>query len=102
MERVRLFPRRLKRSPVLPTESVEEYERDRSGIEDAIDPCDAIEQIYFEDVAYERLQTRRLQRWCVDKVKGALVEAVYSVLRELNELESIDVNVAVGQWCTEP
>ena len=101
MERVKLVPRPVKRSPLLPTESVDEYERDRSRIEDAIDPCDAIEQIYFEDFAYERLQMLRLQRWNLATVKAALVEAVYAVLRELNELENIDVNVVVEQWCTD-
>jgi|SRR6476660_5703096 len=101
MERVKLFPRPIKRSPLLPTESVEEYERDRSRIKDAIDPCDAIEKIYSEEFAYEHLQMRRLQRWNLATVKAALVEAVYAVLRELNELENIDVNVVVGQWCTD-
>jgi hypothetical protein len=102
MERVKLFPRPVKRSPLLPTESVEEYERDRSRIQGALDPCDAIEQIYFEDFAYERLQMRRLRRWNLATVKAELAEAVYAVLRELNELENIDVNVVVGQWCTDP
>jgi hypothetical protein len=102
MERVKFLPRPVKRSPLLPTESVEEYERDRSRIENALDPCDAIEQIYFEDFVYGRLQMRRLQRWNLATVKAALVEAVYAVLRELNELENIDVNVVVGQWCTDP
>jgi hypothetical protein len=102
MERVKLFPRPVKRPPLLPTESVEAYERDRSRIENALDPCDAIEQIYFEDFVHERLQMQRLQRWNLATVKAALVEAVYAVLRELNELENIDVNAVVGQWCTDP
>jgi hypothetical protein len=102
MERVKLFPRPSKRSPLLPTESAEEYECDRSRIEDAIDPCDAIEQIYCEDFVYDRLQMRRLQRWNLATVKAELAEAVYAVLHELNELENIDVNVVVGQWCTDP
>jgi hypothetical protein len=102
MERVKLFPRPVKRSPLLPTESVEEYERDRSRIENALDPCDAIERIYFEDFVHESLQMRRLQRWNLATVKAALAEAVYAVLGELNELENIDVNAVVGQWCTDP
>ena len=102
MERVKLVPRPVKRSPLLPTESVEEYERDRSRIEDAIDPFDAIEQIYFEDFAYERLQMQRLQRWNLATFKAVWVEAVYAVLRELNELENVDVNGVVGRWCTDP
>jgi hypothetical protein len=102
MERVRLFPRPVKQSLLLPTESVEEYEHDRSRIEDAIDPRDAIEQIYVEDFANERLQMQRLRRWSLAAVKAALVEAVYAVLCDLNELENIDVNAVVGQWYTDP
>ena len=79
MERVKLFPRPSKRSPLLPTELAEEYECDRSRIEDAIDPCDAIEQIYCEDFVYDRLQMRRLQRWNLATVKAELAEAVYAV-----------------------
>ena len=102
MERVKLLPRPVKRLPLLPTESVEAYERDRSQLEDAIDPCDAIEQIYFEGFVYERVQMQRLQRWNLATVKAELAEAVYAVLRELNELENMDVNFVVGQWCADP
>jgi hypothetical protein len=102
MERVKLFPRPSKRSPLLPTESVEAYERDHSRIEAAIEPCDAIERIYFEDFTHEHLQMQRLRRWNLAIVKTVWVEAVYAVLGELNELENIDVNVVVGQCCTDP
>ena len=102
MERVRMFPRPVKRLPLLPTESAEAYERDRSRIEDALGPRDAIEQIYFEDFTHEDLQTKRLRRWDHATVKAALVQAVYAVLRELNELENIDVDCVVGRWCTDP
>jgi hypothetical protein len=97
----KFLPRPVKRSPLLPSESIEAYERDRSRIEEAIGPCDAIEQIYFEDFAYGRLQMQRLQRWDIATIKAKLTEAVYAVLGELNELENIDVNVVV-QWCTDP
>ena len=86
----------------MPTESVEEYERDRSRIENAIEPCDAIEQIYFEDFVYDRLQMQRLQRWSSATLKTELVEAVYAILRDLNELENLDVEFVVGQWSTDP
>jgi hypothetical protein len=104
MERVKLkfCPRPVKRSTLLPTESAEAYERDRSRIEEAINPCDAIEQIYFEDFAYKRVQMQRLQRWNLAAIKAELAEAVYAVLGELNELENTDVNDVVGQWCTNP
>ena len=100
MERVKLARPRTQ-SPLLPTESVEEYERDRSRIENAIEPCDAIERIYFEDFVHERLQMQRLQRWTSATLKTVLVEAAYAILRDLNELETLDVEV-VGQWCTDP
>jgi hypothetical protein len=101
MERLRVFPRPVKRSPLLPTESVEAYERDRSRIKEAIDPRDAIEQIYFEDFVHEHLQTRRLQRWSSAILKTELVEAVHAVLRDLNELETLDVESVVGNWSTD-
>ena len=101
MERVKLSRPRT-RSPLLPTESVEEYERDRSRIENAIEPCDAIEQIYFEDFVHDRLQMQRLQRWSSATLKTELVEAVYAILRDLNELETLDVEFVVGHWSTDP
>jgi hypothetical protein len=101
MERVKLSRPRT-RSPLLPTESVDEYERDRSRIENAIEPGDAIEQIYFEDFVHERLQMQRLQRWTSATLKTVLVEAVYAVLRDLNELETLDVELVVGQWPEDP
>jgi hypothetical protein len=85
----------------LPTESVEEYERDRSRIKDAIDPCDAMEQIYFEDLVYERLQMLRLKRWNSATLYTALPEAVYTILRQLDEFETKDVDL-VSRWCTDP
>jgi hypothetical protein len=101
MERVKFFRPRTQ-SPLLPTESVDEYERDRSRIENAIEPCDAIEQIYFEDFVHERLQMQRLQRWSTATLKTELVEAVYAVLRDLNELETLDVESVIEQWPTDP
>ena len=101
MERVK-FARPRTRSPLLPTEPVEEYERDRSRIENAIEPCDAIEQIYFDDFVHERLQMQRLQRWSCATLKTVLVEAVYAILRDLNELETLDVEFVIGNWSTDP
>jgi hypothetical protein len=100
VERVKLFSLR-KRSPLLPTESVEEYERDCCKIENALEPRDAIEQIFFEDFVYERLQMLRLQRWSSATLNTALTEAVYTILRHLDEFETKDVDL-VARWCTDP
>ena len=101
MERVRLVPRAVKRSPLLPTESVEEYERDRCAMKEAIKPRDAIEQIYCDDLVDERLQTARLRRWRTAMMKTAFAEAVYAVLRDLDELENIDVDYVVREACID-
>ena len=100
VERVKLFSPR-KRSPLLPTESVEEYERDCCKIKNAIEPRDAIEQIIVEDFVYERLQMRRLQRWCAATLNTEFTEAVYTILRQLDEFENKDVDL-VARCCTDP
>src|SRR5207244_2309980 len=100
VERVRLFSPR-KRSPLLPTESVEEYERDCCKIKNAIEPRDAIEQIIVEDFVYARLQMRRLQRWCAATLNTEFTEAVYTILRQLDEFENKDVDL-VARCCTDP
>src|SRR6478672_4735804 len=100
VERVKLFSPK-KRFPLLPTESVEEYERDCCKIENALKPRDAIEQIFFEDFVYRRLQMLRLQRFSAAILNTALTEAVYTILRQLDEFETIDVDL-VARWCTDP
>jgi hypothetical protein len=101
MERVK-FTRPTKRTPLLPTESAEEYERDRCGIERAIEPCDAIEQIYCDDFIYECQQMRRLQRWTTALLNTVFADAVHAVLRGLNELENINVDFVIGRACNDP
>ena len=61
-----------------------------------------IEQIYCDDFVYECQQMLRLQRWSTATLKTALVDAVYAVLRQLNELESIDVKFVIGKWSNDP
>jgi hypothetical protein len=88
MERERLFRRPVKQSSLLPTESVEEYERDRRTIEEAIKPRDAILRMYCDDLIYERLQTWRLQRWSTAILNAAFAQAVYAVCVVLTSLRT--------------
>ena len=100
VERVKLFNPR-KRSPLLPTESVEEYERHCCQIKSALEPGDGIEEMVAEDIVYERLQMRRLQRWSAATLNTGLTEAVYTILNQLDEFENKDVDL-VARWCTDP
>jgi hypothetical protein len=95
-ERVRIIKPK-KPSSLLPTESPEQYAQARCKIENAIQPGDAIEEIYCEDVVYERQQMQRLRRWATATLNAVFADAVHAILHTLGEVAQIDDTLLVGQ-----
>jgi hypothetical protein len=96
VERVRSKRALLPVTPLLPTDSREEFDRVLEAIWSEVRPNNIIEVIFTEDVAYFAWEIRHTRRWKVGIISAAFLPALENILDRLMQPPGDSRRVYIG------